>query len=572
MGSHKIKDLVRIGDTFYFRKAIPRSLTRRLGIREYKRSLKTKSLALARYRCRQASNYLEQFFEFVERMTELKQEQLLEIANSFFQTLLEEGNEKIYCIDNDPSESRSENALALEKIISEYKTKLAAGDVAGHLYTELDNELLKYGHMDVPRDSDTYRILLGYFMRGETEAKRILRAKLQNDYSQTTPQDPIFSVGVVDTLPPIVDGTVESVGEEHSLGVLTKKFIQAHSEVWAPKTVMDYKRVMCWSCDLFGEGRLPHTLGNKDIVAWRDFLLTIPSNYSKYDKDIAVREAIKKYADRKKISPRTVDKYLGFFRTFLSWCENEGYVDHVPGKKVKVIYKSTDKPRMPFDQNDLLKLFSSPMWTGFFSRARRSRAGKYIKRDANYWIPLVAVYTGMRCGEIVQLRFEDIVNEEGVDYFDVNSNHDKTLKTKYSNRRIPIHPFLRKIGFMDFIEGRKSKHAEERLFHEISISVQGDPSNAYSKYFSRYLKNIGLKKDDLTFHSTRHSFLDALDDASVSEVHKKLLMGHSDKSASAQYGTGGKIQVLFEQISQIQYDFEPEFLTDVTGLVVLKDK
>ncbi len=73
------------------------------------------------------------------------------------------------------------------------------------------------------------------------------------------------------------------------------------------------------------------------------------------------------------------------------------------------------------------------------------------------------------------------------------------------------------------------------------------------------MKAIGIKVPTLTFHSTRHTFTDACDNASIIEAHKKAMMGHSDKSASAQYGIGAAVPVLLEAISKISYDFEKVF-------------
>ena len=204
-------------------------------------------------------------------------------------------------------------------------------------------------------------------------------------------------------------------------------------------------------------------------------------------------------------------------------------------------------------------LFSSPVWSGCHSESRRSRPGLSIYRNAYYWVPLVAAYTGMRGGEIVQLRHMDVTEHEGVPYIDVNDDHQKKLKTKYSRRRIPLHPLLVAWGFLDFVAKRKSGKPEERIFKEIGITKHGDPFHAYSKAFSRYLRDIGIKNSQLTFHSFRHGFTDALDNASVPEAQKHAMMGHSDQSASTQYGIGVSVAVLLESMSKIRYGFEEEF-------------
>jgi integrase len=166
----------------------------------------------------------------------------------------------------------------------------------------------------------------------------------------------------------------------------------------------------------------------------------------------------------------------------------------------------------------------------------------------------------------------DILTSEGIVYFDVNDDHQKKLKTKYSRRRIPVHPRLKEWGFLEFMAGRNEGKPTDRIFKEISISAQGDPSNAYSKAFARYLKDIGIKNDQLTFHSFRHTFSDALDNASVIETQKKTMMGHSDQSASAQYGVGSGIPVLLEAVSKICYDFEKSFDAAPASCKILEGK
>lgn len=100
---------------------------------------------------------------------------------------------------------------------------------------------------------------------------------------------------------------------------------------------------------------------------------------------------------------------------------------------------------------------------------------------------------------------------------------------------------------------------DKRIFSEITLGKYGDPSNAYSRTFSRYLKAIGIKTPKNCFHSFRHTFSDACDNFEIITPHRHSMMGHSDKSAPSQYGKGAKIKVLHEAISRIHYEFEASF-------------
>lgn len=408
--------------------------------------------------------------------------------------------------------------------------------------------------------SDSHSILCDYFIRAQIENNRILRAKLLKDYPAIAPTDPLYAGIIDDTLPPLPEHGLGAPETAHRLGDLVKLFKQSRKSSWAYKTGLDFERVLGWLMACMGENKPIKDIVTTDIGKFRDMLLKIPKRYThgKGNGKMTLKDALL-LKDNPTLAPQTAEKYLNMSKAFFNWCETEGYIDKVPGLKIGIEYTVNEKPRLPFTNDQMTALFSSPAWTGCFSEARRSRAGSVLVRNAVYWIPLVAAYTGMRCGEIVQLRHMDILTFEGIHYIDVNDDHQKKLKTKYSRRRIPIHPRLKEWGFMEFLEGRKTGKAEDRIFREIKISKQGDPSHAYSKKFSRYLKDIGVKNDQLTFHSFRHSFSDALDNASVIEAQKKAMMGHSDGSASAQYGTGASISILFEAMNRISYGFEKVF-------------
>ena len=158
---------------------------------------------------------------------------------------------------------------------------------------------------------------------------------------------------------------------------------------------------------------------------------------------------------------------------------------------------------------------------------------------------MIALYSGMRLGEIVQLLVGDIKSEHGVAYFDIcrGEGEKKQIKTASSMRRVPIHKMLIELGLLEYVAAARASRPKERLFEDIKPGVSGDFSHNFSKWFGRYLRDVGAKTPKTAFHSFRHNFKDALVAAGVPESHARTLMGHADDGVHGLYGTGDSYQV-----------------------------
>lgn len=201
----------------------------------------------------------------------------------------------------------------------------------------------------------------------------------------------------------------------------------------------------------------------------------------------------------------------------------------------------------------------SPQYTGHLSSTSRGKPGKFIIRDSKFWLPLIGIFTGMRLGEIVQLIASDVRKENGIVFIDVNKDGGETgksLKTKTSKRRIPLHPLLYQVGFLDYVGEVNSNTSARRLFTEIKKGANGDYSQNVSKHFGRYFKTIGIKTPRTTFHSLRHNFTDALREAEVEDSHIKAFLGHADTSTTAIYRSGVPLKVLAKDIQRVSYDLD----------------
>jgi integrase len=138
------------------------------------------------------------------------------------------------------------------------------------------------------------------------------------------------------------------------------------------------------------------------------------------------------------------------------------------------------------------------------------------------WVTLIAMYHGMRRGEICQLRREDIQLDSKTQrpFFFVRSlGTEQNVKNANSVRKIPIHRSVLSLGFMDWINDKEGK-----IFEEIE-------ARAVTGWFSRFVTNCNVAGNDeygnvRSFHSFRHSFITKVRNAYPNLHHVQEVVGH----------------------------------------------
>lgn len=179
---------------------------------------------------------------------------------------------------------------------------------------------------------------------------------------------------------------------------------------------------------------------------------------------------------------------------------------------------------------------------------------KYRRKPENLWIPVISAYTGMRLGEVCQLRASDIACKDNIWYFSVNEQDDKTLKTKSSTRIIPVHAQLISTGILTFISESQKDHP---LFPK--IIKQAPKFNKWQKWYA-YLNRKLFPNETVVFHSFRHAFINSLKQADCKEQIIAELAGHKTGSITLErYGKKYNLEKLSEAVAKLDYGFK---LTD----------
>jgi len=182
--------------------------------------------------------------------------------------------------------------------------------------------------------------------------------------------------------------------------------------------------------------------------------------------------------------------------------------------------------RVEFPTDALKALFTSPV----FTEGKRPAAGK---GEAAKWLPLIALYAGMRQAEIGQLFADDIKLKDGIHYFDINRERGKTVKNRGSIRAVPIHPELVRLGLLEYAKKQKGG----RLFPLLTEDTHGSLTGSWSHWFGRYLRStVGVTDERIVFHSLRHNFKTACRDAGIAKEVHDAITGHSEGDSAEGYG------------------------------------
>jgi len=268
----------------------------------------------------------------------------------------------------------------------------------------------------------------------------------------------------------------------------------------------------------------------QEFLTYKKNAKNISANFARSDKRIqkcTIEQALKFPGD--KYTQTTLKKHFNYVTTvFRAAAREVPTVNLSIYEDIRMAGRESDK-RAVWTTEELQELFSTPIWTGRKGRIHRHtyhKGNKFFK-DEYFWMPLIAIYTGMRVEEICKLRVEDIKEEDGVPYIDVTWG-ERRLKTLSSIRQVPIHPDLYKYGFQELIDAAK-REKEDRIFFKLNKGTQGKYSEYYSKDFGAYCEKVGIYQKWRDFHAFRHTFASYLYDSTREILQISAICGHSAK-------------------------------------------
>lgn len=382
------------------------------------------------------------------------------------------------------------------------------------------------------------------------EEQRLFLLRLEDRLAPYSPTDPLF---IQPSEGPTYDfgGTLQTPSPFNgpALRDAVDSYLAAHKKVWKIKTYKAREKQLGYLVEFLGADRPLASIKPGDVRNYRDAVLKLRANHGFEPSQTFASKQTDAVAAR--IKDKTADLIFRPAKTFFKWAvSTQGYIESSPAQLIKLTVKKEKNPerkRRPFEPDEIKVLFSSSLFTGCTTKARRFVPGENIYRDAKYWIPILGYYTGCRLGELVQLAISDVLGGD-FPHLDVNErallgSEEKSVKTEAGFRQVPLHPDIVTLGFLEFV-AKRAKHSKpnDRLFSEVQFGVDGQASTEYSKFFGRQMDKVGLTDPKLVFHSFRHGVEDALRDAGHQTYLIDRIVGHVDQTSGKDYGKGVSLE------------------------------
>jgi integrase len=325
--------------------------------------------------------------------------------------------------------------------------------------------------------------------------------------------------------------------------------------------------------ETFGGERPLSTITREDMHKVFDLLQSVPPNAQQRYKGLTLAQAVaaaKDAGDKRRLSSKTLQNNFTQFRALFNLGVGERLLTENPTDSplFRQLFTKTEQigPREQFTIDELNRLFRAPLYTGCVDDERNYRKpGELRPKRGRFWVPLLALFHGTRCNEACQIHTADVKNREGITFISIREEQedggktDKKLKTKQSRREVPLHPELMRLGFADFVEQRRQDTASPHLFPELTPGHKGYFSDAFSKWFSRFVTITLGDACKARMHSFRHKFRDATRAARLPSETVALLAGWEEGEGPAnrqmnQYGRGsGFLRTLAEDLAKVEY-------------------
>lgn len=228
------------------------------------------------------------------------------------------------------------------------------------------------------------------------------------------------------------------------------------------------------------------------------------------------------------LSPRTI-KAVNFasLKAVLRWAVLNDKISDNPAANVDIrVDRKPSSRERGFRDDEALAILK-------VSRVHH-RAGRESEALANAkrWVPLLCAHTGARVGEILQLRRQDIFQQDGIHAIRITP--DAGSVKAGGHRHVPLHDQIISDGFLDFVRGQ----AEGPLFLNTKNGIP--PRTAVDTAQGRlrqWLSGKALIPDGVQpNHAWRHRFKTIGREAGIDSRILDAIQGHAPRTAGDNYG------------------------------------
>ncbi len=318
----------------------------------------------------------------------------------------------------------------------------------------------------------------------------------------------------------------------------------------AAKTMLEKKAVFADFLGFFGDIPLHditrERIGMKD--GWRDTEYKRPNE---------------KHPDKKR-SGNTLEKRRGYLSKFFEWARDAGKYTRDNPMTQKMATKGEMKLQRTswaeFTDGDIKALFCA-------------NYAKEMDKPDFYWLPLMALFSGARLGELARLELSTFEEIDGVKCYRI-----KDGKTIDSRRTVPIHSQLLALGLWDYAQALKGKGETFLIPHRPQDPPDtpkqdrtSSPEKMTGRQWGLWVQKCGITDPRKVFHSFRSTAITDLHNTEAKVAAIQRSVGHTTHEMAGVHGSSyvrgialKNLQVAVEHLTHSQVDFQILKLQDPT--------
>ena len=402
-----------VGSNYYFRRAVPMNLCSWLGRGEVSHSLKTSNKLAARQQAALFYARTGQCFQEIRRMTTEPSAKTLSAADiiRFYEQFVKDlENYHTVCIDELTMRHKSESPEQTLREAEFLHTVMRFLDVIGQHFEHTDDFLRELRQQNAVNQAVTRT--RESMLREEISGLRKMVVEIKGILPQERRPDPGADESEALLPRSTLSPKKQRLASSQTISAMVQRFILND----ASKSADTFKGTRT-TVDLFVEafGDLPVTqIAGTTAGDFKDLLLGLPATHGKAKKCLPIRDAVKvaKEQGLKTLSGKTAKNHFSRLSALWAILVQREIVPRNPWMKWSFdTTKETDR-RCWTDEE--LALLSEAQWE-HRGISRRTYAGMVN----------VALYTGLRLGEICNLRSQDIENVQGVACFQIRPHPEE---------------------------------------------------------------------------------------------------------------------------------------------------
>jgi integrase len=291
------------------------------------------------------------------------------------------------------------------------------------------------------------------------------------------------------------------------------------------------------------------TLSQNDLATFVDFLRSdIYNFYGKSPKDEhrSIKElraeASKHPESTRGLEGGTLNRHLTNLGELFTFARGRGIsIDQqidpaaLRSRRPKNARARDQRPKM--DLAVSRRVFQASCFIGCAEWNRPYDDGAHVYHRALYFVPLLLEYHGARREEACGLAVEDVFLNETIPYLHIRNNDFRRIKNPQSDRLLPLHPEILRLGFLAYVQSIKAL-GYKRLFPDLYSPTTRSPLG--DRFYDEFIPVLKWACEEegvalrFVLHSIRHGFNSRLKHKSVDAEVRADLMGHAGKTETTE--------------------------------------